>query len=421
MFYLDWRLSLLALVGGPFIVLVVAVVRRRLRRMSRKAQESMGDINQTLREVIEGYRIVRLYGGEEQERARFHDVANANRRYSMKFAMAAVATSPAVQLIAAVALAVIIYVAVRQVQADQLSVGAFASFFFAVGLLLGPLKRLVRVNEHVQRGLAACESVFDLLDTEPEEDGGGESLETTEGDLAVHDLSFSYYRGQAPVLDRVSIHIRPGETVALVGASGSGKSTLANLIPRFYDSPPGSISLDGRDIRDIRLASLRAGIALVSQDIVLFNDTVRHNIAYGACRGAAEEDIVEAATAAHAMDFIRALPEGLDTRLGQGGVQLSGGQRQRIALARALLKKAPILILDEATSALDPESERHIQAALESLRHRHTCLIIAHRLSTIESADRIIVLEDGRVVETGRHEELLRNNGVYSQFHAREA
>lgn len=418
MFYLNWKLALISLIGGPFIVAVVAVVRRRLRKMSRKAQESMGDINQALREVIDGHRIVKLYGGEELEQNRFHEVANANRRYSMKFAMAAVATGPAVQLIAAVALAVLIYVAVRQVQADQLTVGDFASFFFAVGLLLGPLKRLVRINEHIQRGLAACESVFTLLDAEPEVDTAVESLERVSGAITIEDLNFRYHNEQAPVLENVSIRIEPGETVALVGASGSGKSTLANLIPRFYETGQGSIRIDDRDVRTINLASLRANIALVSQDIVLFNDSVRNNIAYGAARGAPEEAIIEAATAAHAMEFIRALPAGLDTLLGPGGTQLSGGQRQRIALARALLKHAPILILDEATSALDPDSERHIQAALEALRHRHTCLIIAHRLSTIESADRIIVLDEGRIVETGRHDELLNSNGVYSQFHA---
>ena len=408
MFYLDWKMTLIAMAGGPFIVLVVSVARRRLRRTSRQSQSTMGEINQVLREVIDGQKMVKLYDGAEQEVARFHEVANANRRYTMKFAMAAVITGPAVQLVAAITMALIIYYAVIQVQAGYLTVGDFAAFFSSMLLLLGPLKRLVRINEHVQRGLAACE----------ETDAGGTDLGRVRGEIVISDLGFRYHDRQAQVLDGISIHIQPGETVALVGASGSGKTTLANLLPRFYEQAAGIISIDGRDIRDVSLASLRANIALVSQDIVLFNDTVRANIAYGGNRKATAAEIEAAATAAHAMEFIRALPQGMDTVLGQGGMQLSGGQRQRIALARALLKQAPILILDEATSALDPESERQIQLALEELRHRHTCIIIAHRLSTIESADRIIVLDNGRVVETGSHDELLHHDGVYSRFHA---
>ena len=417
-FYLDWKLSLVALIGAPFIVAVVSVVRRRLRKMSRKAQESMGDINQVLREVIDGQYIVKLFGGMQQESERFHHVANQNRRYNMKFAMAAVATGPSVQLISAFALALIIYVAVHEVQDGQLSIGEFASFFLSVGLLLAPLKRLVGINEQIQKGLAACESVFAVLDKEPEPDKARDAVARVKGEVEFRDISFRYHDKQGEVLTGISFHVEPGETVALVGASGSGKSTLASLIPRFYQQDSGAILIDGRDIRDITLQSLRANIALVNQDIVLFNDTIRNNIAYGSNRDAGEEAIIAAARAAHALEFIQRQPQGLDTRLGERGMRLSGGERQRIALARALLKGAPILILDEATSALDTESERQIQQALEELRGRHTCIIIAHRLTTIESADRILVFDQGRIVETGSHGELLKREGLYSQYYS---
>ena len=417
-FYLDWKLSLVALIGAPFIVVVVSVVRRRLRKMSRKAQESMGDINQVLREVIDGQFIVKLFGGMQQESERFHNIANLNRRYNMKFAMAAVATGPSVQLIAAIALALIIYVAVQRVQTEQLTIGEFASFFLSVGLLLAPLKRLVGINEQIQKGLAACESVFALLDGKPEPDEAHKVIGRAKGELEFRNLIFRYHDKQAEVLANISFHINPGETIALVGASGSGKSTLANLIPRFYQQDTGAILLDGEDIREITLQSLRTNIALVSQDTVLFNDTIRNNIAYGINRNASEEEITAAAKAAHAMDFIQHQPEGLDTVLGERGTRLSGGERQRIALARALLKNAPILILDEATSALDTESERQIQMALEELRGKHTCIIIAHRLTTIESADRILVFDKGKIVEVGEHKELLKQEGLYSQYYS---
>jgi subfamily B ATP-binding cassette protein MsbA len=417
MLYIEWRMTLITMISVPFIAWIVVALRKRLRNMSHKVQDTMADIHHLLGECIDAQRIVKLFGGRPQEIQRFRNIINANRQFSMKFANAAVASGPAVQEIAAIAMAVIIYIAARQAIAGELSVGSFAAFFTAVGLIMTPLKRLVRVNEHIQKGLAACESAFGLLDEEVETDTGSLRLDRIRGEIEFRNLNFSYSSSLPKVLDNVSLHIMAGETIALVGASGSGKTTLAHLLPRFYTGGKGTIFIDGHDICDISLADLRAGIALVSQDIMLFNDTIRNNIAYGSQRSAAEASVVAAAEAAHAMQFIRVLPAGLDTLLGDKGIRLSGGQRQRIALARALLKGAPILILDEATSALDTESERHIQLALEEIRHNRTCIIIAHRLSTIESADRVIVLDKGRIIETGTHYELLQLRGTYATFY----
>jgi subfamily B ATP-binding cassette protein MsbA len=416
MAWLDWRMTLISVLSAPFIMVVVKTVRGRLRRMNRKVQESMADIHETLGEVLDGQRIVKLFGAQPQETDRFGRIIEANRRYSMKAVAAAAAGAPAAEVVTALALAALIWYAGREALAGSLSVGGFVSFFAAVAMLLPPLKRLVRINEHIQRGLAACESVFGLIDEQREPETGGIVLPRGPGAIDIRDLEFGYAGQSVPALRGVSLSIRPGETVALVGASGSGKTTLAHLLPRFYDTAGAGIYIDGHDIRRLTLASLRANIALVSQDLVLFNDTVRNNIAWGARRGAAETEIVAAAEAANALEFIRALPGGFDTVIGARGTQLSGGQRQRLALARALLKDAPILILDEATSALDPESERAIQAALERLRHRHTCILIAHRASTIAAADRIVVLEHGRVVESGSEQDLLAAGGVYARM-----
>ncbi|TAJ92606.1 MAG: lipid A export permease/ATP-binding protein MsbA [Gammaproteobacteria bacterium] len=415
--YIDWKMALITLGSTPFIAWIVVVIRRRLRDLSHRMQDTMADINQALGECIEGQRIIKLYGGKAQEEERFRRIVNANRLFSMKFANAAAASGPAVQEVAVLALAAIIFIAAREAIDGMLTVGSFAAFFAAVGLMLTPLKRLVRVNEHIQKGLAACETAFALMDEPVEPDAGTSRLPGSRGEIEFRHLKFQYRSGHAPALHDISFIIQPGETVALVGASGSGKTTLAALLPRFYEAPRGSIFLDGVDVHDIALADLRSAIALVSQDIVLFDNTIRNNIAYGAQRSATEAEVLAAATAAHAMAFISELPEGLDTRLGGRGIRLSGGQRQRIALARALLKQAPILILDEATSALDTESERQIQQALAEIRHQRTCIVIAHRLSTIETADRVIVLDRGRIVETGSHQELLRLQGAYANFY----
>lgn len=417
MLFIDWQLTAITMLTAPAIAAFLVIIRRRLRRMSTSVQDTMGEINHILGEIISAERMVKLFGGQDYEKERFHQAINSNRRYNMKFSGAAVASSPVVQFITALALAAIVYVSSQKALEGSLGVDDFVSFFTAILMILGPLKRLVRINEHIQRGLAACESVFSLLDDEAEEDDGKVELERAKGAIEIRSLGFRYGEDQPPALGKMDMLINPGETVALVGVSGSGKSTLANLLPRFYTHKEGEILLDGKDIRELTLASLRRNIAMVSQDVVLFNKSIAENIAY-AQQGSEGSDIVEAAKKAHALEFIERLPEGMDTLIGDRGSRLSGGQRQRIALARALLKDAPVLILDEATSALDSESERAIQQALEELRHSRTCLIIAHRLSTIEKADRIFVLSEGSVVESGTHGELLGQNGIYSRLHS---
>ncbi|HUW25155.1 MAG TPA: lipid A export permease/ATP-binding protein MsbA [Gallionella sp.] len=417
LFYLNWKLTLLTLLMVPVIAFIIRVISQRMRTSSRDTQRAMGDITQVIEESVSAHKVVKLFGGQQYESDRFNEQANWVRRYTMKQAAAAAANVPIVQMVAAIALAVIVYLVTLQSQADETTVGGFVSFIMAMLMLTAPLKRLTGVSEYLQRGLAAAESVFALLDTEGETDSGTETIGRARGELQFNHVQFAYSTDGRHALRDIALYIAAGENVALVGASGSGKTTLANLVPRFYTPTGGRITLDGHDLNDLALASLRANIALVSQEVVLFNDTVAANIAYGQMREVSETEIIAAATAAHAMEFIRDWPEGLNTLVGERGVKLSGGQRQRIAIARAILKNAPILILDEATSALDSESERHVQAALETLMQGRTTLVIAHRLSTIEKADRIVVLQKGEIVEIGTHHELLARGGVYAQLH----
>jgi ATP-binding cassette, subfamily B, bacterial MsbA len=419
--YLNWKLTLLSLIVTPLVALVIYTINRRLRNASRDSQRAMGNLTQVIEESVGAHKVVKLFGGQNYEERRFTTETNWMRRHVMKQAAAAAANVPLVQLVAAIALAIIIYLATSQAKTDATSVGGFLSFVAAMLMLTAPIKRLTSVSEFMQRGLAAAESVFELVDTDSEKDSGKASIGRARGELEFEHLDFSYQADEMAhrlALDDICLHIPAGQNVALVGASGSGKSTLANLVPRFYLPSSGRILLDGIDINELTLKSLRENIALVSQEVVLFNDTLAANIAYGQMREVSEDEIVRAATAAHAMEFIREWPEGLKTLVGERGVKLSGGQRQRIAIARAILKDAPVLILDEATSALDSESERHVQAALETLMKNRTTLVIAHRLSTIENADRIVVMQKGRVAEIGAHEELLARKGVYAQLHS---
>ena len=426
MMWIDWKLTLIALATAPVVMAIVVYFSRRLRRMAHGVQHTMGDVTHVLQESIEGHKVVKVFSGQDYETRRFTEAANRVRRFQVKFAAAGAATAPIAQMITAIALAIILLLCAQQFEAGAITISDFVSFFTAMALLFSPIKRLTRVNALIQRGIAAAASVFAMIDAAVETDTGSVRIGRAEGRLELDSITFRYEDDSKPVLDAVSITIEPGETVALVGPSGSGKTTIAGLIPRFYDPRGGHVRLDGVDLRDFTLESLRANVALVSQDIVLFDDTVAANIAYGATAGASREAILEAARTAHALEFIEAMPDGLDTLIGERGVKLSGGQRQRLAIARAVLKDAPILILDEATSSLDSESERHIQEAVETLRAGRTTLVIAHRLSTIEGADRIVVMERGRVADVGTHAELIERNGLYAglyrfQFSRRES
>jgi ATP-binding cassette, subfamily B, bacterial MsbA len=418
MFTINWKLSLVTFAVVPPIALIVNGFSKRLRQISRESQKANATILEALDESISAQRVVKIFGGQATEEKRFGKAANKVRQFNMKQAAAAAAGVPVIQVVVSVGVAFLLYFAATQsVGASQTTVGEFVAFITATIALIEPIKRLTSLNEHVQRGLAACESVFGLIDSKPEPDSGAVALTNARGDIRFDNVKLVYRDDAAPALDGVSLDIRAGETIALVGATGSGKSTLIHLIPRFYAPSSGAVLIDGHDVREVTLASLRTNISLVSQDIRLFNDTVAANIAYGPMAGASEDAIKAAAIAAHAWEFIERLPQGLATPIGENGAQLSGGQRQRIAIARALLKNAPILLLDEATNALDTESERLVQDALEDLMRGRTTIIVAHRLNTIEKADRIVVLDRGHIVEVGSHQALLAKNGFYANLH----
>lgn len=417
MFYLNWQLSLIALVMVPGIALAVMGFSKRLRSTSRGVQEAMGEIMHVLEESIEAHKVVKIFGGQAYERKRFANASGMQRGQAMRQTVAAAALGPIVQTFAAIALAIIITVAIQQSNAgDKTTVGSFVSFITAMLMLLAPLKRLTDINAPLQRGLAAAESVFSMVDAVPEDDFGTTTLGRVEGNVVFRKIHLRYPDAARDALTDINLSLPKGKTVALVGTSGSGKTSLANLLPRFYHPTSGEILIDGHPIENLTLSSLRSNIALVSQDVVLFNDTVAANIAYG-LDNVTEENLLAATRAAHALEFIQGMPEGFATMIGENGVKLSGGQRQRLAIARALLKDAPILILDEATSALDTESERHVQAALDSLMRNRTTLVVAHRLSTIEHADHIVVLEAGKIIEEGNHATLLACNGAYANFY----
>lgn len=413
--YTNWQLSLVFLGIAPIVVLMVKYVGKRLKRLSRNMQDTVGDLTHITSEMVSGNRIVKSFGGEAFERQRFKECSLENRRQYRKLIMTVSLNNPLMQLLISFALAGMMYLALIIMKTS--SAGEFVGFFTAAFLLPKPIRQLSDANAEILRGIAAAESLFEVLDEPLETDQGDYEIARAEGRIEFKNLTFSYEGSETPALQDINLTIEPGQTVALVGASGGGKSTMINLLPRFYDYEQGEILIDGVELKRYRLDALRQQIALVTQNVTLFNTTVANNIAYGTLEGANQEHIAQAARDAYAMDFISKMPRGLDTEIGENGVKLSGGQRQRLALARALLKDAPILILDEATSALDTESERYIQAALNRVMQGRTTLVVAHRLSTIEGADVILVMDKGRIIEQGSHQELLARDGAYAKLH----
>jgi subfamily B ATP-binding cassette protein MsbA len=416
--YLDWKLTLITLALGPLIAVIIRSFGKRIRNASRASLLALRQTSHTIEEAAAANKVIKVYGAQAQLTERFFGDTEAFRRSMMREAVPASALTPITHIAASFAIALLTYLALSKTTGQAgASAGSFASFITAMLLLISPIKQLATISPLLQRGLAASEGIFDLLDTPGEEDSGQVPMDRAAGQIEFRDVSFSYPGSEKQALSHISFVMQPGQTAALVGASGGGKTSIAALLPRFYRASQGSITLDGVDINTLRLDDLRRNIALVSQDIVLLNDSVAANVAFGLSRSRSRAEIEAAVQAAHAWDFIQQLPQGLDTPVGENGATLSGGQRQRLAIARALLKDAPILILDEATSALDTESERQVQAALATLMKNRTTLVIAHRLTTIEQADQIIVLDSGKMVETGTHASLVAHNGYYASLH----
>ncbi len=414
--YLNWRLTLFALAVAPLIIGLIRITSQLFRRYSARIQASMGDVTRVAKEALESQRMIKVFNAEEQQIGVFEEVNERNRASFMKLITVKAVSNPVVQMIAAFGLAAVMYMAIRDVLEQGLTIGEFTSFLTALLLVTAPLRRLVGVVGPLQQGIAAGESVFEVLDSPAEDKGGDIGLSRARGDVEFRDVNFTYDSEKGRVLSGISFRVAPGETVAIVGRSGSGKSTLISLLPRFHDPDSGMVLLDGIDIRKYRLSDLRNQLALVSQDVMLVDDSIRNNIAFSA-PGADGDSVLRAAKAAHVLEFAEQLPDGLETAIGERGTLLSGGQRQRVAIARAILKDAPILILDEAMSALDAESEHLVQTALVELLRGRTTLVIAHRLATIERADRIIVMDEGRIVESGTHAALLAAGGVYAALH----
>ena len=412
MFSISWKITSIVLIVAPIMVVYFQAISKRIRRYSLKVQNTMGDMTHVVGEVIKAHKIIRIFQGASLELDRIHKVTDDNRKQEIKAALVVACGEPVMQFIAAIAIAMLIYLVTLKSLA--ITPGNVVGLFTAMFGLIRPIKYITQVNNVLQKGIAAAQSIYKLLDEPLEKDQGTKFLKRAKGEIHIEKVKFAY--NEKTVLNDISLNIAPGETVALVGRSGGGKTTLVSLLPRFYELQDGKILLDGIDIRDINLKNLREQIAIVTQQVVLFNDTVANNIAYGAKRNTAREEIIKAAEAAYAMEFIARLPQGLDTIIGQDGALLSGGQRQRLAIARAILKDAPILILDEATSSLDTESERYIQKALDNVMSKRTTIIIAHRLSTIKKADKILVLEDGNIIEHGTHIELMQKKSRYMQL-----
>ena len=417
MFYLNIKLALVFIIVAPVVAFLIISISKRFRKISQNIQISMGSVSRIIEETIKGQLVVKIFGGRVYEEAQFSVVNDRNRRQHLRMQMTQALSSPIIQLLIACALALIIYLATHESMKDEISAGTFVSFITAMSMLMPPVRSLTSMVSELQRGIAAAESIFTFIDLKQEHDEGKHQVDKVAGLIEFDNVTFSYQGAEAVALKNIDITIKTGQTVAFVGRSGSGKSTLLNLIPRLYDISEGELRLDGVNVQDYSLDNLRSHISYVGQDVVLFNDTIEHNIAYGDMRKRSHEEIVAAAKAAYAYEFIKESSDGFQTMVGERGVMLSGGQRQRIAIARALLNDAPVLILDEATSALDTESERYIQASLEKLMKNRTTLVIAHRLSTIENADVIVVMDKGRIVEKGRHQELIALNGHYAALH----